>query len=701
MFITKKLSENNAHTIIAQDINDAGAKQFVGLGSYNEIFTFIEKQPDKCFHEVMPGLQNRRLYFDFDLKQGEGKFPDMAEFVYHMSETIVMAVDALFGVTLNPNDIIFTESHRSDKFSAHVHVPSFNTSVANMKLLYRIVNATMENVGMKGLDSQIYKPNQTLRLVGCHKKGNSDHTLNLFTTSCRLMDTLVGYLDDSDELFLKPELQRKIDEIKIENEERQVSSQLISPKNPEFYRSVCAGLSQKRVDEYGFWNKVCMALGHENAGVEIAIEFSKRSSKFDEHSVRAVYEKGRAGFAGRPLTCGTLMAYLKEDNLKAFMKLIPVQEPDDDSFIDMIKNLRGGLDEESDDDDLEIGAEPKKVKQTQEDKIKRWLKAPEYFLKRPVDEAKPELDAKDEIETYEERFMKQYPVDGVLTMIVKGQKGQGKTHQLVDYIKEHNPKRIAFVSFRRSFSKELIKRLSPLGFKDYRGIVGSIKDDVERIIIQVESLNRLQWTAKADLVVFDEIESIRPQLFSPTVRFRTAVIEKYSMLMRTSSVVFAMDADISGNTTRHIKNTRSGKIHYVENEHTEIQEKFIEFYTTKMDNIQVELCKALDAGEKIVIPMNRSVAFMESMRVEIATKYPKIKIQVYNSKTIRKKEVADELNNVAVSWKKYDVVMYSPTISAGVSFDEEHFDKCFCYFVNNGKINSMRQDMSSSQLFNK
>ena len=64
-----------------------------------------------------------------------------------------------------------------------------------------------------------------------------------------------------------------------------------------------------------------------------------------------------------------------------------------------------------------------------------------------------------------------------------------------------------------------------------------------------------------------------------------------------------------------------------------------------------------------------------------------MKIQVYNSK----KEVAEELDDVSKSWKKYDVVMYSPTISAGVSFDEEHFDKCFCYFVNNGKINSMRQ----------
>ena len=64
------------------------------------------------------------------------------------------------------------------------------------------------------------------------------------------------------------------------------------------------------------------------------------------------------------------------------------------------------------------------------------------------------LSDDDDVETYEERFMKEYPVEGVKTMIVKGQKGQGKTHQLVDYIKKHNPKRVLFVSFRRCFSKE-------------------------------------------------------------------------------------------------------------------------------------------------------------------------------------------------------------------------------------------------------
>ena len=687
--LTKKLSQNNANTVIARDINDQGAKEYIGLPSYASIFPYIENQKEKCFHEVMLGLQNRRLYFDFDLKASEGKFPDMQDFVDNMREFIVISVDVLFGVELNAYAIIFTESHREDKFSVHVHVPTLNTSVENMKYLFSVVDRGMTAKGMKGLDNQIYKPNQTLRLLGCHKKGAPEHSLKMFTLDHTIQDTLVGYLDDSTELFLRPNLQKLVAARKLEAEENRVSRQLVSSKDPEFYRTLCAGLAQKRADDYGDWNKVCMALGHENAGLEVALEFSRRSSKFNEYSVRKVYEKGQEGFEGRPLTCGTLMAFLKEDNIQAFRKLIPESEPS--HFAEMVKGLRGDDDEEEEDDEITETETETEIKKTQEDKLERWLKDPAYFLNNPVDEALDELDDEDEINTYKERFMKPYPVEGVKTMIVKGQKGQGKTHQLVNYIKTNNPKRIVFVSFRRSFSKELLKRLSPLGFQDYRGITGGIKDDVERVIIQVESLNRLHWKEQADLVVYDEIESIRSQLFSPTVRFKTAVMEKYTMLLKTAKVVYAMDADISGNTTLHIKKTRDGKINYIENEFKEIQAKFKEFYTSKMPNMQAELCKALDAGEKLVIPMNRSVKFMEALRSQIAKKYPEVKIQVYNSKTIRDKVISAELDDVAVSWKKYDVVMYSPTISAGVSFDEEHFDKCFCYFVNNGKINSMRQ----------
>ena len=41
-----------------------------------------------------------------------------------------------------------------------------------------------------------------------------------------------------------------------------------------------------------------------------------------------------------------------------------------------------------------------------------------------------------------------------------------------------------------------------------------------------------------------------------------------------------------------------------------------------------------------------------------------------------------ELRDVNQTWLNYTVVMYSPTITAGISFEQKHFDKVFCYFTN-------------------
>ena len=108
---------------------------------------------------------------------------------------------------------------------------------------------------------------------------------------------------------------------------------------------------------------------------------------------------------------------------------------------------------------------------------------------------------------------------------------------------------------------------------NYQDIKGSIDDKPKRVIIQVESLHRMRWNVKADLLVCDEIESIRTQFFSETCRFRNACMEKYEMLLESSKQAIFMDADISENTVKHIKQARAGKIHYIENTYKKIQKQ--------------------------------------------------------------------------------------------------------------------------------
>ena len=776
VYITKKLIDQDRKVIIAEDITESGAKRFVGFDSHLQIFPYIANQETKCFHEVMGGLENRKLYFDADKKAGEGDFPDIADFAQDMKEVLICAVDALFGVKLDEGDICFTDSCVEDKFSSHIIVPSLNTSIANMRILYKLVSGALQspdyirNDGKSILDPEVYKVNQTLRLLHCNKMGKAN-TKKLWTSGFTEMDTVVSNLDDSTEIKLKPEIQRAIDSRSVKRESERLNQ---VAKSPEMFRSIVMGLAQDRADSFGDWKRVCLALGHEQAGVGVALEFARRSSKFNERATIRLYENG-GNYSGRPLTIGSLLAMLKKDNIAEFKKITQSQA-DQSELINMVKALHQTMGEpkkkepkkkepkkkepkkkehnvkvvceiilDSDEpfmpdfdmpDEInepfmpdfdmpdEINSEefnsnfdepfmpdfdmPDEINSEEfnsniqlktEEKLEQWLGNSSFYLGEPVSDGVNALGMNETVIQYSQRFMKEYP-STYDTYFIKAQKGQGKTVALEKYIEEHKPKRVVVVSFRRSFSNEIMKRLGKLGFVNYRDIEGAIT--ANRVIIQVESLHRLRWTEKCDLMVLDEIESIRSQFFSPTCKVRNAVIEKYDMLLRTSKQVFTMDADISENTVRHLAETRGGpenKVCYIENTHQEVQAGFKEYYTTKITKIMSKISEALDQGQKIVIPTNRSIEFMAGLKKTIEAKYPQIKIQMYNSKTIREEKVADELADVSKSWVKYDVIMYSPTVSAGVSFDETHFDKCFCIFTNNGKINSMRQMISRVRHF--
>lgn len=705
---TTKLSLQKSPVVLAQDLNNKNQKRYIGFNSHLDVFPFIDSQKTKNFYEVLLENAPRRPYADID-KHLTNPI-DLYKFVETLTRGIKTALKALFNVSTD--NILITNSSTDLKFSLHCVLPDFYTSVENIRLLFKTVSAIIEKydssyAGM--IDPAVYGSNQCFRLLGCSKFGK-DNTKRLLTSSFTSMDSLVGYITDSEPIMLRREIQNQVDEETQQRDLNAIEAITNAPRPAQFYKDVLKALSDDRANNFIYWRNICLALGNEKVGLPIAQAFSKRSLKYSSPATASLYNKGKSEKAGA-LTIATILSYLKIDNPAEFKRLIidPSNTATDEKECkEMIIEMRKGINDDSDsEEDEELITEdspetPKKTlnKELQEDKLKRWLSHPEATLSRPVNTPSTTAgqfpDATCNI--YESEYMASYPIDKE-TLIIKAQKGVGKTHALVEYIKTKNPKRILFVAFRRSFSNELMKRLSPEGFVAYKDIDGAISDDHERVIIQVESLHRLKWTHKADLVVFDEIESIRSQLFSPTNRFKTPVLEKYDMLLRSANVLCAMDADISDLTLKHISDTRRRPIHYIENIYKEDQSKFKEFYTTKPDRVISRICDALSNNEKIVIPCNRSVKFMASLKTLIHKAYPNTKIAIYNSETIQNAEVSAELNDVEASWSKYDVVMYSPTISAGVSFDALYFDKCFCFFTNNGQVNSMRQMISRVRHF--
>jgi hypothetical protein len=721
---TTKLNQQKKLYVIAQDESSFGHKTYIGFDRVSDIFSHIEntREEDRNYYEVLQGRYNRRLYFDIDLNKTDNELPNFVDFYHNMNETLILSVKALFNEDLDIEQIIYTNSSTPDKFSAHVTIPCFNTSLDNMKILHSIVSKTMNQYeNMPDIDAAVYGANQCFRLLGCHKKGKSN-TKTLFTTMCSEYDTLVSYLSDSKEIFLIDDIQKAVDLKK----KRKIQIAVNNNYNSDYYKALIDGLSPTRANNYEDWRNVCLALGGEAAGVDVAIAFSqKNTDKFNKYKTIELYEKGLSNMDNENrLGVGSIMRMLKEDNPEQFNKLCNTHEETYETpqhiIIEIMGELHRGL---SDDEVLELSNDIEEVLETQEQKIERWLDAPYHWLYKPINEPLLHLKKNDSaykctndyekkyeikyqqtpsftFEEYSSKYVKPYPNKN--TLVIKAKKGGGKTYALVELIKSMpSDKRIVFVSFRKTFSSEILKRLKPLGFVVYSGIDGKIDDKYKRVIVQVESLPRMNWTQRADLFIVDEVESVLTQIFSPTVKNQNQVSEKYEMFTQSSKKVIFMDADISEHTINHIKRTRTEQIHYIENTYAEDVSQYKEFYTSKQNVIFAKICQAIDNKEKIVIPCNRSIEFMNALKLQIETQYPHLigKIQIYNSQTKRKKEIAAELEDVEKSWNKYEIIMYSPTVSAGVSFDLQYFDKCFCFFVNNGKINSMRQMISRVRHF--
>jgi len=84
--------------------------------------------------------------------------------------------------------------------------------------------------------------------------------------------------------------------------------------------------------------------------------------------------------------------------------------------------------------------------------------------------------------------------------------------------------------------------------------------------------------------------------------------------------------------------------------------------------------KALDANKKISIPCmseKEAIAYEELLKL----KYPHLNIVAYTGKT--DDTMKKNLNNISNIWCNLDVVIYTPTIEAGVSFDKERFTAIF------------------------
>ena len=275
--------------------------------------------------------------------------------------------------------------------------------------------------------------------------------------------------------------------------------------------------------------------------------------------------------------------------------------------------------------------------------------------------------------------------EDIKTIAIRSPYDTGKTQLLKQIVP--NYKRILWISYRISLTNDIKGNFESLGFKSYLD-KHSLGND--KLIIQIESLAKLRTEMFIDndteeipyydLVIIDEIEGVLNQFnSSKTMNGKACQLYNYlEKIINNSCKLVVLDGDIFDRTLDYIK-PFGGLSFFVNN--IKINQKHINVIKNKVEYYN-DIYKSLDNDKKIVIATQSSKED-KFMKYHLTNKYPHLNIRCYHASTDDKVKMM--LENVVVAFDVLDVLIYTPTIEAGVSYDMSRFYKLYgvvCYGSN-------------------
>lgn len=260
--------------------------------------------------------------------------------------------------------------------------------------------------------------------------------------------------------------------------------------------------------------------------------------------------------------------------------------------------------------------------------------------------------------------------NGDSNLLIKALLGSGKTQSLLAHIRA-NPtryQRICILSFRCSFTSDINSKFADLEFKSYKDAPrGQL--DANRIIVQVESLHKLKLVP-FDLLIIDECESVINQ-FAHVKGMHghlTENVAAFEWLLKYSGRVIAMDAFAGPRSEKVIGIPITEFTYSPHNKSVNI--------ISGESSMNAMIINDLANDKRVVIPTN-SKKYSEALARMIKELYPTKQVLLINSGSNEEDRDLSDVNK----WANYDVLIYTGTVMAGISFEQTHFNKLYAYFT--------------------
>lgn len=258
--------------------------------------------------------------------------------------------------------------------------------------------------------------------------------------------------------------------------------------------------------------------------------------------------------------------------------------------------------------------------------------------------------------------------DNYDVIALKSNMNTGKTYGMpIIFDKFH---RILVIYHRISLNLSIYEKWKEYGFELYSDITQHKinLDEHPRVICQLDSTHRL--IGKCDLLILDEIESTHEHLCgSNTLNEKDNCSKTLLNYIKYTPKIIACDANIKDETCDILFGQKN--ILKIENTHKSFSHRSANIYHSKESLIE-KLYELIELNKNIIIPTNSKT---QAKKIEklLSKKYNRLKILRIDS----------ENGFIPIEeWNRYNIVIHTPTITCGVSFDETHFHSLVGFFSN-------------------
>ena len=276
-------------------------------------------------------------------------------------------------------------------------------------------------------------------------------------------------------------------------------------------------------------------------------------------------------------------------------------------------------------------------------------------------------------ETYNQRYIKELPINTAKIIAVKSEKSTGKTYQTENYIEHHRKfGKVLSIGHRRSLLRNQSHRL---GFKYYEDIESGDLHKQDLLAITLDSLDKVNLKLLGDisLIILDEVSQVLRHLTGPTLADRRPQVQAVlKHLVEKSQRTLLLDADLTDDDVEFVSNFVPQKPVYKIHNTYRLQST-VHRYQNK-GNILGVIKERLQGGEKVYIACNTkntAKALVTILSPLVANNY-----FVVTSQESSTKKGQYFINNINEEIVKYQLTIASPSLSTGVDI-QVPFDSTF------------------------